>query len=466
MRQVTYKHYLLILLTVISACNYFDRIALSVVVQDIKADLHLSDTQIGFLSGIAFALFYALMGIPIARWTDRGNRVTIIALTTALWSVMVALCGRATSFLQLLLCRVGVAVGESGCWPPANSLIPDNFSRAERPKAVGIYAVGGQFSALTGFVVAGWLNQWFGWRMMFLIIGLPGALLAMLAWLTIREPRLKRSASEPTSAVSGAAPPNEECEAAGTSSAGLSGQDTLRDVVLTLWRNVTFRHLFVQFCVWYFFGNGLGQWTPAFFIRSFGFTSGQLGVWMSLAYGVTGVMGTYAGGVLTTRYLALKERLQFRGMALLYCFMPLMWLAVFLSHNAYVALGLLGAGVGIGAAANGPNYAALQTLVPPRMRATAIAILFLFANLIGLGLGPLAVGAISDALRPHFGQESLRYALVVFCPGYLWCAWHLWCASKTVERDMESVRHFDEQDSGSRREPQDRMLNAYGDHTT
>src|SRR3954465_213640 len=137
MQQTLYRRYLLALLTVILAFNYTDRMVLGVVLEDIKADLALSDTQLGILSGIAFALFYSLMGIPIARWADRGNRITIIALTTGLWSVMVALCGVATSFVHLMLIRVGIAVGEAGAVPPAHSLIADHFDRAERPRAMG-----------------------------------------------------------------------------------------------------------------------------------------------------------------------------------------------------------------------------------------------------------------------------------------------------------------------------------------
>src|SRR5262249_49919632 len=152
-------NYLVTLLMVIFAFNFLDRLALGIALQDIKFELHLSDTQLGFLSGIAFASFYALMGIPIARWADRGNRVTIIGLTTALWSAAVALCGVAMSFAQLLLIRVGVAVGEAGCQPSALSLISDYFNRAERPRAIGVYTMGAPLSFMVGFFAAGWLNQ-------------------------------------------------------------------------------------------------------------------------------------------------------------------------------------------------------------------------------------------------------------------------------------------------------------------
>jgi predicted MFS family arabinose efflux permease len=183
MKESAYKNYLLAVLLVILAFNYVDRLALGLLLQDIKVDLDLSDTQLGLLSGIAFALFYSVMGIPIARWADRGNRVTIITITTGLWSAAVALCGVAGSFLHLLLIRIGVAVGEAGCIPPAHSLIADYFTRAERPRAVARYMLGTPLSFVIGYFLAGWLNELYGWRATFLLLGLPGLGLAALAWL-------------------------------------------------------------------------------------------------------------------------------------------------------------------------------------------------------------------------------------------------------------------------------------------
>src|SRR5258708_1391950 len=191
-----YKKYLLAVLLVILAFNYTDRCALGIVLQDIKGDLKLSDTQLGLLSGIAFALFYSVMGIPIARWADRGNRVSIIAITCALWSAMVVLSGVAAGFTQLLVIRIGVAVGEAGCIPPAHSLIADYFTRGERPRAFSIYMLGGSLSAAFGYFGAGWLNQFYGWRITFMLIGLPGLVLAALAWFTLREPRREKQASQ------------------------------------------------------------------------------------------------------------------------------------------------------------------------------------------------------------------------------------------------------------------------------
>src|SRR5688500_14082055 len=230
MTESRYKQYLLAVLLVVLASNYVDRLALGLLLQDIKVDLSLSDTQLGLLSGIAFALFYSVMGIPIARWADRGNRVTIIMLTTALWSGAVALCGLAASFTQLLLIRVLVAIGEAGCTPPAHSLIADHFSRAERPRAVARYMLGAPLSLLIGYLLAGWLNQLYGWRVTFMLLGLPGLGLAALAWLTLKERR---------------ASTRRESQIAVSSPHGPG----VKEVCVTLWSNVTFRHLLLCFSI-------------------------------------------------------------------------------------------------------------------------------------------------------------------------------------------------------------------------
>lgn len=416
-----YRAYLLGVLLVILAFNYVDRLALGLMLQDIKTDLALTDTQLGFLSGIAFAAFYSLMGIPIARWADRGDRVTIITVTTALWSVAVSACGIAGNFMQLMLIRIGVAVGEAGCIPPAHSLIADFFSREQRPRAVATYMLGWPLSVVIGYFLAGWLNELYGWRITFMLLGFPGLVLAPLAWFTLREPRRARAAQ-------------------GVSKdASTASQPTLKEVLAILWSSKTFRHLLFSFSIAYFFGYGILQWQPAFFIRSYGLQTGTLGSWFAVIWGVGGLLGIYWGGELAARLAANNERLQLKATAAAYAGFAILSAGIYLSNSHYLALGLLAvATVGLNMT-NGPLFATIQTLVPERMRAVSIAVIFLFANLIGMGLGPLAAGALSDALRPWFGEESLRYALLTLCPGYLWGAWHLWRASRTVTSDVEAT---------------------------
>jgi MFS family permease len=431
--QRAYKNYVLVVLLVIYAFNYVDRLALGLLLQDVKVDLALSDTQLGFLSGISFALFYSVMGIPIARWADRGNRVMIISIAAALWSSMVALCGMAANFAQLLLIRVGVAVGEAGCIPPAHSLIADYFTRTERPRAVAMYLLGGPLSYVIGYFCAGWLNELYGWRITFVLLGVPGVVLATLAWFTVREPRRAKTTAKAGSGTA-APPPFAQQDVAFTFT-----HLSLTEVFVSLWRNTTFRHLLFCLSVVYFFGYGILQWKPAFFIRSYGLGTKELGVWFAMIYGIGGLVGMYWGGEWASRYAANNERLQLRAMAAAYCGFGVLSACIYLSPNHYLALLFLAlATVGV-STAMGPLFATIQTLVPNRMRAVSVAIIYLFANLIGMGLGPLAAGMLSDAFRPWAGEESLRYALLALCPGYFWAGWHLWRASRTVNRDIQAA---------------------------
>ncbi|WP_129780126.1 spinster family MFS transporter [Peristeroidobacter soli] len=420
MLESRYKNYLLTVLLVIFASNYLDRLTLGLLLEDIRAELALTDTQLGFLTGLAFAMFHAVLGVPIARWADRGNRVTIISVTAMLWGGAMALCGVAANFTQLLLTRVCVAVGEAGCQPPALSLISDTFSRAERPRAIARYMLGLPIALIVGNLAAGWLNELFGWRTTFMIVGIPGFALGILAAVTLKEPRLERGTVQPHEPLPDAQP-------------------SAREVAATLWRNDTFRHLLFAFCIQYLFVSGMVQWQAAFFMRSHGMSSGEIGTWLALAYGGVGFLGTYVGGELATRYAAHDERLQLLGTSIAFALLAVLKVGVYVLSDMYWALGALAATSFMAGLSNGPMYSVTQTLVPPHMRAVAIALILLIANLIGAGFGPLIVGVVSDLLRPWVGEESLRYSLLLCCPGYGWAAWHLWKASGSVQRDLPSA---------------------------
>jgi MFS family permease len=316
------------------------------------------------------------------------------------WSVMVVSCGMVTGFTQLLLIRIGVAVGEAGCIPPAHSLIADYFTRAERPRAVALYMLGGSFSVVIGYFGAGWINEFYGWRMTFVILGAPGLVLAVLVRLTLKEPRntartALRSARQPR----------------------------FGEAFLSLSRGTAARHLLLCFSV-----------------LSYGLGTGTLGTWFAVTTGFGGILGTYIGGELASRFATHNESLQLKAMAVAFCFFSLTYAAVYLVRNDHLAFALLGLATLGGAATMAPLFATIQGLVPQNRRAVSIAIVYLCGNLIGLGLGPLAVGALSDGLRPWVGEESLRYALVAMCPGFLWGAWHAWRASESVAQDLEAIQ--------------------------
>ena len=424
---------MLVVLLFVWAFNAVDINALGLVMQNIKMDLHLSDTQLGVLTGIAFALLYSIMGIPLARWADRGNRVTILSLTAAVWSVLVALCGTAANFTQLMLLRVGVGIGEAGCMPASQSLIADYFTRAERPRAMAIFLLGDVLCMFFGLFVAGWLNELYGWRVMFVILGLPGLALAALVRFTFKEPRLERmrpAAGDQWAAKTLAQP-------------GISAQSpappSLKEVCVTLWSNTTFRHLVLYFSVGTFFSAGIMQWQPSFLIRSYGFKTGELGTWLAVINGLSILIGRYGGGELASRLAANNERLQLKAMAIVFCVSGVLSTLIYLVPNRYLAFGFIFLSAMLANLIVPSTYALLQTLVPERMRAVAVAIVFFVSALIGGGLGPLASGALSDALRPRFGEESLRYALLALSPGYLWGAWYLWRGSQTVSRDLQRI---------------------------
>jgi MFS transporter, Spinster family, sphingosine-1-phosphate transporter len=419
-REARYRSYLLAVLLALFAFNTIDRLALGLLLENIKADLGLTDTQLGVLTGIAFALFYAVLGVPIARWADRGNRVTILSLGTALLAAALALTGAATTFLQLLAIRVCAAVGEAGCIPPSHSLIADYYTRAERPRAVAVYMLGGPLSVVIGLFLAGWLNEFYGWRVTFLLLGIPGLALAVLAKLTLRDPRF----AAPASGISpGLAPPS-------------TSPPRLATVIVTLWTNTTFRHLVIFNAVVSFFGFGIVLWQPIFFVRSFGLQTGELGTWLAVINGTAGVLGTYWGGAWASRRAAHNEALQLKVVAGGYCSFGVIAAAMYFSPNQYVAFGLYALATTGTCIAIGPLYATMQTLIPERMRAMAFAVMYFFGNLIGMGLGPLLAGVLSDAFRSWAGEESIRYALLTLTPGYVWAAWHLWRASKTVAHDL------------------------------
>jgi len=426
-KDTTYKHYLLAVLLVIYAFNNTDRLVLGLVLQNIKNDLLLSDTQLGLLTGIAFSFFYALVGVPLSRWADRGDRVVLIAATTALWSVAVALSGMAHSFTQLLLIRILAAVGEAACLPAAFSMIADYFSRAERPRALAIYYQGGTLSVLIGYLLGGWLNQFYGWRITLILLGVPGVCLALTAMLTLKEMRRSTRVSEAAGAIpesqlaSGSTPPS------------------LREVLITLWRQKTFRNLALFYAITAFFNTGVLQWQPAFFLRTYGLQTGELGSWIAGIYGAGTLVGTYLGGEWASRRAGRNEPRQLKVMAIANACAGSVAAFTYLSANWHWAFLWMLLWCMVGTIAIGPVFATIQTLAPARMRATAISLIYLLANLIGMGLGPLAAGALSDALQKWFAADSLRVALLALCPGYVWAGWYLWKASKTVSGDLARV---------------------------
>jgi predicted MFS family arabinose efflux permease len=412
------RKYALGVLVVVYTFNFIDRQILSILLEPIKLDLGLSDTQLGLLTGFAFAAFYATLGIPIARYADRNNRRNLIALALAVWSGMTAISGFAQNFWHLLLARIGVGVGEAGCSPPAHSMLADYFPAHQRATALGIYSLGIPIGILFGFLAGGWINEFFGWRMAFFVVGVPGLLIALVVRYTMREP------------------PRGMAEGIAASGAQPGVLETFR----YLWQKRSFRHLAFGGALTAFVGYGVVTWMPAFLMRSHGMQTGEIGTWLGLILGIPGGIGIALGGWLADRYGARDPRwfLWIVTVALLVA-MPFS-LGVYLSAGPYLALLMLVVPVALGNFYQATTFSQTQGLVTLRMRAVAAAVLLFILNIIGLGLGPQVTGIASDLLRPRFGDESLRWSLLLCSLVNIWAAYHYYVAGKHLKADLEATR--------------------------
>jgi MFS family permease len=413
-----YRYYALTLLMTAYVFNFIDRQILAILQEPIKAELGLSDTQLGLLTGFAFALFYVVMGLPIARWADRGVRRDIVALAVGVWSLFTALSGLVTSYLQLLLVRIGVGVGEAGCSPPAHSMISDTFPPGERATALGTYNMGVNIGILFGFLAGGWLNEFFGWRVAFFAVGIPGVLLAVVLRLTLAEP--PRGRFDPPRPTAGDDP-----------------HPTTRAVLNHLWRLHTFRHMAAATALLGFAGYGLLNWLPSFFIRVHQLGTGTVGTWFALIIGLGGAIATVLTGYLADRFGKRDARWYPWVTAIAMGVTLPLNIGVFVADSSVLALICYIFPGAVCAAYVAPIIAVTHGLVENRMRALSSAIVFLVLNLIGLGLGPLAIGIISDALAPSLGSDSLRYALLATVPATtVWGVAHLLLAARHIRGEM------------------------------
>ena len=408
------RNYALGVLVVVYTFNFIDRQILSILLEPIKQDLGLSDTALGMLTGFAFALFYATLGIPIARLADRGNRRNIIAWSLTIWSAMTALSGIAQNFWHLLIARIGVGVGEAGCSPPAHSMIADYFPAENRATALGIYSLGIPVGILFGFIAGGWLNEFFGWRVAFFVVGVPGILLALLVRWSLREP--DRGMAEGRQAN--------------------ADQPGIMETFTYLYQKPSFRHMAIGGGLTAFVGYGIVTWVPSFLIRSYGMDTGEVGTYLGLILGIPGGIGIALGGYLAGRYGAKDTRWYLWVVTVALLIAVPITVGVYLSSSATASLLFLILPVLLGNFYQATTFSQAQGLVPLRMRAVAAAVLLFILNIIGLGAGPQMVGVVSDLLAPTYGDESLRYALLALSFVNIWAAYHYYLAGKTLKQDL------------------------------
>lgn len=412
-----YKTYALILMTVVFGLNDTDRVLMGLLLEPIKRDLSLSDTQLGFVTGIAFAFFYATAGLPLARLADRGNRSSLTASAIGLWSLTVMGCVLVASYAQLVVARIAAAIGEAGCKPPTYSLVGDYFPKpVERTRAMAVYWLGSPIGALIAFALGGWLNEQFGWRMTFFIMGIPGLLLALLVKLTLADPRPVRSGP-----------------------ARGPGQPPLRVVLATLWQKPATRHLSFGLILTYAVGTGALPWLYAFLIRAHGLGTAELGLWLGILGGISGAAGVLFGGYAAVRWFPANEVGQMRMVSIVTALLfPLIAAPLFLASKHHALLGVLPFFTVL-SFFFAPIYGLLQRLVGDDMRATALAVVTLFVHLIGMGLGPLLVGVLSDLLAPWLGIDSLRAAILIVSSVAFLASYHFWRVGRTVKADLAAV---------------------------
>jgi MFS family permease len=409
------RWYVLAAMTVVYALSIADRFSISTLIEPIRLELHLSDSGIAFLTGVALALFYVTIGIPIALLADRANRRNILAIALALWSAMTALCGLAQNYWQLLLARFGVGIGEAGGTPPATSILADKFPPEKRPMALTIFALGACLGAWLGSSIAGDVAERGGWRAAFLVLGIPGLIVALVVRFTVREPQRGQ-----LDATTEKLPPT-----------------TLLATLDYVVRHKSAFHLLMGGSVATLWSWGLMWWIPTFLVRSHHMTVGQAGDMLGPMHLIAGTAGTLLASWLMSRPAAANPRYITNLLAWVTAVTTIPSILLFVVHSELVTRILLWIFVPSVYFYIGPILGLLQNVVPPHMRATTCALLLFAANVANLVIAPQLIGWLSDWFAAGFdaGSESLRWALLILAPTGFWAAWHLGATRRTIVAD-------------------------------
>ena len=466
-----YRKYVLGILLTVYIFNFIDRTIINILTEPIKESFGVEDWQMGLLGGPAFAILYTFVGIPIARFSEKHHRVWIIAGSIALWSLMTALCGFATSFIALFIFRIGVSIGEAGCSPPANSIIADYFIPKERSTAVSVYALGIPLGGMVAYVFGGFivgsldgpsvaalLSSWNwtwavnaldwqnieGWRVAFVIVGIPGIIVAMLVKMTIKEP--PRGYTDPPEMQS-------------------KEHVSFGEVLKILTKKPAYWHVTMGVTIASFVNYGIGQFLVSFLIRTHEMSLFDASVKIAMALAVMASIGTYMSGYLADKYAdRFPKALALIPMFALIGVIP-MHITGYLVDSLWLAVPLLMVGQMLLYTYLCPLYAVPSGVVDSRMRATAVAVTLFIVNLLGYGLGPPLIGALSTILNSTFlsgfdpalsleackatnlavdaqaacdkaNADGLQWSMVIFKGLYLWSVFHFYMASRTIQRDM------------------------------
>ena len=408
-----YRILVLAMLVLVYTFNFIDRQIIGILAVPIKADLGLSDTQLGLMGGLAFALFYTLLGIPIAMLADRSNRTAIITVALVFWSAMTAVCGLAQNFWQLFLARLGVGVGEAGGVAPAYSLVADYFPPHQRARALGVYSFGVPIGSSLGVLFGGVIASLIDWRTAFIVVGVAGVVLAPIFKAVVREPVRGRFDAQ-----------------------GATGKPAaFGEVMRVLLGKRSFWGLAFGASASSMVGYGLFFWLPSFFVRSYQFALLDASLYYAAILLVGGIAGIWMGGALADRFGAAKRRMFAIIPAIAFLATIPFYVGAVTSGSPSLSFVLFLVPTALGLVWLGPVLSSIQHVVPPHMRATASAIFLFINNLIGIGLGTVALGALSDALSVRFGADSLRYAILAGTVFYLVAAALFLLSAKRLERD-------------------------------
>jgi len=409
------RAYVLLILVLVYTFNFIDRQIIGILAVPIKADLGLSDTELGLMGGLAFALFYTGLGIPVAMLADRFSRTWIMTIALTVWSAMTAASGLAMNFGQLFAARLGVGIGEAGGVAPAYSLIADFFPHHQRARALSIYSFGIPIGSAIGIVFGGVIASMLDWRVAFFIVGLAGIVLAPIFRLTIKEPPRGRFDHL-----------QEESSPPG-----------IKTILRTLWRKPSFWIVSLGASSSSMMGYGMFFWLPSFFVRSFGMTLLDASLYFGAVLLVGGLAGIWAGGWLGDRFGHTNRSRYFTIPAIAFLATVPFYIIAIMSNSILLTFTVLLVPTALGLIWLGPVISVIQHLVPPNMRATTSAIFLFINNLIGIGLGTFAIGLLSDLLAVQYGDDSLRYSILAGTGFYIVASALFFLATRWIEQDWE-----------------------------
>ncbi len=407
------RAYVLFVLTALGTFNQLDRQLMNILLEPVRQEFALSDVQLGLLTGLAFALINTVLSIPAALWAVHHSRRDLIAAAAAFWGLMTILSGAAQTFWQLLLARMGIGAGEAAGPPASQAMVSDLYAPGERATAMALLAAGVNIGAFLSFLVGGLIGQRYGWRMAFLVAGAPTLLFALLMRLTVHEPPRAADPSDSPVPVTSAA--------------------LVRETLRLIWTDRVARHICIGATLTSATAFAAGAWVPSYIMRSHDLEIAATGLYLALVLGIGGALGTALGGRISDALRRRDVRWALWFVALAFLATKPFSIAFYVLDDTVLALVLFALPAMLAIVYVGPSLAVLHERVPASLRPIASAVFVLLINLVGLGLGPLMTGAMSQYAFAEHGEDSLRYAMVVMQAVGIWGAMHFYVAGRGLK---------------------------------